>query len=454
MNHATDNWTITASIVYGEHDFENGWEWQEAEILRLVFRTSEGEVFQILLRAVVEEEDGGQLRLRPNYDLYGRSKMRICGSVVPTSTRNGRCLEQIKEWMHTCFHTHKLCHRILEQGASRTMPSRLIYIGDDGPSRLICDSDDETGFAGIHYISLSHRWQLQVMPTLITSNLELCKERIDVTDFPPVFGDAVEISKWLGVKHIWIDALCIIQDDKEDWRKEAAKMGRVYENAICNLGGHAAADQEGAGLCMDRDPRHVSLYPFVITRKDFEQYYYGYPMDIYSNDLHSSTLLHRGWVFQERLLSPRSVYFGRKLQWECCELQACEVYPSGGPAEPLMAPWGTNGTPFRVANMLSEEKRYQKELGYWNQWRAKSIKDVELWELHRKWLFIAEYFSRCQLTYEQDCFPALSGLARYFQRILKDEYVAGIWRGNFISGLIWYHTPNQEGAHLRDYRGK
>ena len=210
MNHATDNWTITASIVYGEHDFENGWEWQEAEILRLVFRTSEGEVFQILLRAVVEEEDGGQLRLRPNYDLYGRSKMRICGSVVPTSTRNGRCLEQIKEWMHTCFHTHKLCHRILEQGASRTMPSRLIYIGDDGPSRLICDSDDETGFAGIHYISLSHRWQLQVMPTLITSNLELCKERIDVTDFPPVFGDAVEISKWLGVKHIWIDALCII----------------------------------------------------------------------------------------------------------------------------------------------------------------------------------------------------------------------------------------------------
>jgi hypothetical protein len=285
------------------------------------------------------------------------------------------------------------------------------------------------------------------MPTLVTSNLERHKKCIDFADFPPVFRDAVEVSKWLGVRYIWIDALCIVQDDKEDWRKEAAKMGRVYENAICNLGGHAAADLEGAGLFLDRDPRRVSLYPFTIRRSGFVQNYYGSPMDVYNHELKPSTLLHRGWVFQERLLSPRSIYFGHKIQWECCELQACEVYPEGGPAISTTSPWSHSGTPFRVCNLLSDEDSYRKESEYWTKWRAISIKDVETWELHRKWLFIVESFSQCRLTYEQDRFPALAGLALYFEVKLRAEYFAGLWKTNLINGLLWLHDPEVAGSH-------
>jgi hypothetical protein len=424
-------------------------------VLRLRYRTSDHDTFHILLRSVApENKRGSRAKLRPNHDLYGRETLRVCAGALPANTRDESCLVQIKEWLYTCFHTHRLCHRVLEQGVSRTMPSRLIYIGADGPARLVCSDDRAGAFAGVQYVSLSHRWQPQSMPTLVVSNLEQYKEFIDFADFPPVFRDAVEVSRWLGVRYIWIDALCIVQDDKEDWRKEAAKMGRVYENAIYNLGGHAAADVEGAGLFLDRDPRRVSLYPFTIRRAGFMRSYYGYPMDLYDYELNSSTLLHRGWVFQERLLSPRSIYFGHRIQWECSELQASETYPEGGPAISTTSPWSHSGTPFRVSNLLSNEDSYQRTCEYWTKWRAKSIKDVDKWELHRKWLFLVESFSVCRLTYEQDRFPALAGLALYFEAKLGDEYFAGLWKTNLISGLLWIHDQKVEGCHLEELSGE
>jgi hypothetical protein len=86
------------------------------------------------------------------------------------------------------------------------------------------------------------------------------------------FKDALQLCWRLNVQYLWIDALCIIQDDSEDWQKEAALMGDVYRNGICNVGVHAAADKP-VDLYSVRDPQHVSVATWHVVRSDFDQRY-------------------------------------------------------------------------------------------------------------------------------------------------------------------------------------
>lgn len=227
-------------------------------------------------------------------------------------------------------------------------------------------------------------------------------------------------------------------------------MGQVYSNAFCNLGASAAAERSG-GLYIDRDPRQVSLCRLRAQRKEFNRTYGSYlePNSVMS----ARVLLSRGWVLQERLLSPRSIYYDDKLHWECSELHACETFPHGGPILGGLNPWGKDGFPFRAANLLYDDMKY-KEFDIYRFQRC-SPEVARIREIYRKWLCVAEYFSNCQLTFEEDRFPALMGLAKYWQVITNDEYVAGIWRRDLLYGLLWYQkNPTHEKPQPKDYRGK
>jgi hypothetical protein len=57
--------------------------------------------------------------------------------------------------------------------------------------------------------------------------------------------------------------------------------------------------------------------------------------------------------------------------------------------------------------------------------------------LYRRWLSLVLPYARCELTYRSDRFPALSSLAKSFQRPMKDEYLAELWRGDLLLGLFW-----------------
>ncbi|ORY07253.1 heterokaryon incompatibility, partial [Clohesyomyces aquaticus] len=132
---------------------------------------------------------------------------------------------------------------------------------------------------------------------------------IDPTSLPLAFQDSLVPAKHLEVQYIWIDALCILQDDAWDWEKESSLMGQVYCNALCNFGACAAA-KESVGLFVDRDPRLFSEISLTICRKDHEAEYFGYT-DRVHDDLLDSNLSDRGWILQERLLGPRSIYLGQ-----------------------------------------------------------------------------------------------------------------------------------------------
>ncbi|RSL88365.1 hypothetical protein CEP52_015237 [Fusarium oligoseptatum] len=169
--------------------------------------------------------------------------------------------------------------------------------------------------------------------------------------------DALHAVLGLGYAYLWIDSLCIIQDDPEDWACESKKMADVYAGAICTIAATASTSGEG-GCFRTRDPSALRAYQLSgeqgnvgRTRRPDEEgeeeSYEGETTSVHSHEgsvisirfddgfdferyVDRSPLNGRGWVFQERLLSPRILHFGaRMLYWECWQRSASEVFPHG-----------------------------------------------------------------------------------------------------------------------------
>lgn len=149
-----------------------------------------------------------------------------------------------------------------------------------------------------------------------------------------------------------------MQDDKIEKAHEIANMGQVYAHACLNIGALAAAEMyENDGLLSNRSGYAEEYNPICarLRRSDFDELcYIGDPDP--PEGLNSSALMSRGWVLQERLLSPCSAYFDvDERRWVCSELLASEFYPSKAPYEcdaqhkPCL--WGDQA-PFRMGSLL------------------------------------------------------------------------------------------------------
>ncbi|KAI4953222.1 hypothetical protein J4E86_006763 [Alternaria arbusti] len=219
-------------------------------------------------------------------------------------------------------------------------PERLGRTGTFVPTRLIdvstADLPHLTTAARLsdkkdrRYITLSHRWQNEDMPKLLTSNLHELLEGIKPNKLPAVFLDAIDLCRRLSVPFIWIDALCLIQDDPTDCDQEISSMGEIYANAFVHVGATRASNIPGTGLYTELNS--IGLASFYM---DFQWGLLRFSRVVHEvtavERINQSVLMSRGWVFQERLLSPKSIYFDDLLGWECTQLVTTELHPEGAP---------------------------------------------------------------------------------------------------------------------------
>ena len=149
-------------------------------------------------------------------------------------------LELIEKWIKTCFENHPQCRQASQADHPGSCPSRLIDVTSPGRPKLVLK--DDIPVSSMVYVTISHRWGDSRMPNLLRENIEAMKYEIVMESLPPVFRDAIQFCSRLRVKYLWIDALCLIQDDEADCKSEIQKMGGIYANAYCNLSATAAAD--------------------------------------------------------------------------------------------------------------------------------------------------------------------------------------------------------------------
>jgi hypothetical protein len=144
----------------------------------------------------------------------------------------------------------------------------------------------------------------------------------DVSKLPKTFRDAVRVAQNLGIQYLWIDSLCIIQWNEEDWKSEAKRMQDVYAGAYCTIAA-TSADDSNAGF-LQRTPRSEYIH---IQDNLGGQFYLSTELDDSDKDVESAPLNQRAWVLQERVLSRRTIHFSaNQVYFECGDGVWCESF--------------------------------------------------------------------------------------------------------------------------------
>ncbi|KAF8847708.1 HET-domain-containing protein [Acephala macrosclerotiorum] len=327
---------------------------------------------------------------------------------VETCTSSPTSWTLIEEWIRTCNESHSLCSAAIGYN-SNWYPTRLLYANETSGLVNMVVTADASMARSEKYVTLSHCWGKEQQPLrLLKNNMHELKKDIALHTLPKTFQDVVLVAKKLHMRYIWIDSLCIIQDDEDDWHRESTMMHEVSYSMV---------DKPGTA--------------YELLNGDFWEYSVSY-----------APLNRRAWVCQERLLALRNVHFGKEqMLWECRELNAAEKFPHGLLDD---APDASYFNFKRLDPMIEGPP-----VDYINH---PEPQDKRLW-VYAKWQYVIESYSRGLLTKPEDKLAAISGIAERFKRILQDEHVVGMWRRYLPSQLLWYQGKLSKFIRPKEYRG-
>ncbi|KUJ22318.1 HET-domain-containing protein [Mollisia scopiformis] len=212
------------------------------------------------------------------------------------------------------------------------MPSRLLYVG--------CETDPTCLRLELlptlqPYTTLSHCWgdQSAVFTTTKATIEDLVME-IPWKRLPKTFQDAISITRCLGIHYLWIDSLCIIQDDASDWIVESVKMAEIYSGSYLTIAATGASSPTSGCLTTRWHETDFGVrISHVDSRLQSDRLFTAYGIKArylskahthFAGELHppisGAPLWNRAWAFQERILSNRLIHFhGEEMVWECRE---------------------------------------------------------------------------------------------------------------------------------------
>jgi hypothetical protein len=289
--------------------------------------------------------------------------------------------------MLTCLTSHADC--INAEGPLPLLPTRVVDVGPvDGSEEPVLR--ELPGVRG-RYVALSHPWGNISMAKLDKSNLKDRLKCIPFDSLTKVMQEAVVVTRKFGVRFLWIDALCIIQDSHGDWSKEACNMANIYRNCLFSIAAGVSADHSDG--------------------------FFSDPISMTSKASDCDTLDSRGWILQELLLAPRILRYSRQgVFWECI---SSEFPHSWSNATFKRALFGLRST----------------------SWSLKM-------QAHMSWLNIVTDYSKREFTKEKDKLMAIVGIAQYIASSTKDRFLAGLWERDIWYELLW-STPSGNASRLK-----
>lgn len=248
-------------------------------------------------------------------------------------------LARAKLWLQDCTEKHQKCSKLAQDSS---IPGRVLDLQPldqyDADIRLVETNHDDHG----RYVCLSHCWGTVVPLKTTQGNISALKERIALNDLPKTFQQATIFTRKLGVRWLWIDSLCIIQDDDLDWKASAGKMADVYSYGFLTIAASKAENsadglfttKPGPAALICQASRGTEVYNIFVQKA--LQVPHESEWEIKRMQRHKMIdpvydfnplfpLLTRGWTFQERMLSPSVLHFGTgELFFECLESYLCE----------------------------------------------------------------------------------------------------------------------------------
>ena len=316
----------------------------------------------------------------------------------------------IKSAFDDCAVNHPECKPLRNH-----YPGRLIDVGDEARNPRLIETSNRI-LQGASYATLSHCWGSVHSSTATVKNIkQLCKE-IPLDSLPLTFREAILVTRELNIPYIWIDSLCILQDDREDWSKEANKMKYTYSSSAITI---SALDAENCTYgCFVKPDSDI----FSSVRKRAQVTQFSAPVlgthvpmqiRVQGGDIRHpqrAILRTRGWTLQEELLSHREIACMRpEIRWRC---QRAQITEAGHVLE------GT-GT------------------GKGNCWTQHGSLRMSRGELSQLWCGKMNNYSSREFTFEQDMLSALVGVVDHFGKRTGYTHVLASWRETMIDDLLW-----------------
>ena len=309
-------------------------------------------------------------------------------------------IDMIKGWRRECDSSHPNCNQI---GARPQLPTHIIDVGssDDSRGPYLLISNGTQG----EYIALSHVWGGHISLRTLSSNIDAHCSSIPLGSLPKTFLDAIKVTHVLGYRYLWIDSLCIVQDSKRDWEIECTKMAHIYSKSSIVL---AAVDTPNSTIGFLR-PRVVAPYA-ELPHSESSSLRIMPMRDHCADDLRDTLLDHRSWCYQEQVLGPRILAFGKEMTtWDCRGASFVEAASVPRPEKLKLTVDGAFGN------------------------------DI----VRTSWIRIVILFSQRAITKADDRLPALSGIARQFAEKTGYHYCAGLWQESLMDELGWAVEKNE-----------
>lgn len=294
--------------------------------------------------------------------------------------------------------------------------------------------------AELKFIALSYVWGSSPTVRLVKANktslLEpgcFCKLQL-----PRTIADSMKLVDQLGLQYLWVDALCIIQDDTDDQSYQIGNMSTIYSSALLTIVA-ASGEDANAGLPgLDSSTRLYEQQEVVVlppsdhndglsvmnTLKSCPRHcdeWYTRGLE----DADSSKWSHRAWTVQEKALSRRTLVFtNEQVFWTCQQAYFCEESDFEMPR-------------FRVKHYYPSVHK----LGIHQLTETNS----DLWRIYKD--LIQNYMLR-DITYKGDVYAACQGILEVMAKSMRTEFLWGLPISRFELALAWetFHGVNRRTA--------
>ncbi|KAI6753847.1 hypothetical protein HG530_013023 [Fusarium avenaceum] len=329
---------------------------------------------------------------------------------IESSTSSEKAQKLAYGWQKACQETHEICSKL--RSSEKFAPSRLIDIGAKGDTWRLCLYPEDIADPP-DYFTLSYRWTKHPSIVLLSTNINKFRQWSPISRLPKTFRDTITVARRLSIRYLWIDSLCIIQDSPEDWAKESVRMHQIYANSSCTISASASEDPQG-GLFRSRTPKDV--LPGYVTVKFTDGGLTKFDIwdEHYIQRLTQGPLTRRGWVYQERILSPGVLHFtDTQIVWECFEMSKCEMFPwwSPYPTEAVHTP------ALKTINAFFDSDDSASTIAE----KEKKIMGVDAFN---QWTNLVKVYSKCEFTHPDDRLMAMAGIAEIFKKNTGDQYLA------------------------------
>jgi Heterokaryon incompatibility protein (HET) len=325
--------------------------------------------------------------------------------------------------LHTCLADHPQC---LSEKNDNFMPTRVIDVGslhDAQKPRLIIPAASRIRGK---YMTLSYCWGGRYDAMLTSATLNDYQSVIPVDSLPKTLRDAIHITQWFGIRFLWIDSLCILQDSVADWEYEAKTMSEVYRYSHLTIAA-LMAERSDLGCLALRNPLvHQPCWLFKRDGADIFIHPHSEDGTRSSETFYHSSLRKRGWVLQERMLSRRILYFGDQLFWECGKEMRADLCPFSSTSQLRSL------QRLSIKRLLSPLQMSTSTASHKWQNQPSLLEQVET-----LWKRITLDYTTANLTVKSDRLLAITGIINYIQQCTGFRNLAGLWQPFLLQQLLW-----------------